>query len=214
MLITVGQIRTCGLHSDTKVSTEAQKLPDSQSPATSSPKIVDSRASDPLRVNQLRPMKKLFAGQIMQGQDDDTAVDVADAHLVRADTEHLLGDANHVADRTSLGSLRAWTPHSLGGKSPPDSLTTSKACPTWRAHHQDFYASKWFRSIQILMICSVIGVALILYLFASPVFGPGFILDLFDSYAAILILLPTVLGPTIILSMVVAGGMRWSKVFQ
>lgn len=160
-------------------------------------------------------MKENFAGQMMHGQDDDTAADVADAHLVRADPEHLLGDADHLAERTSLGNLHSWTPHSPGNRSLPESLTTSKAYPTRRAHHQDFYASKWFRSVQILIICSVITVALILYLFVSPLklavlYGN----DIFDSFGIVYYLLPLSLGPVAILFLVVVGGMRWSKVFQ
>ena len=161
-------------------------------------------------MNQLPLMKTISAGQMMHGQDDDTAAVVADQHLVRADTEQRLGDENHLAERTTLGILHAWTPHSPGGRSPPESLTTSNSFPTWRAHHQDFYASKWFRSIQIFIICSVITVALILYLFVSPLFNA----DVFTFSGIIYILPPVFLGPVAILLFLVVGGMRWSKVFQ
>ena len=195
---------------DTEVSTEAQKPTITHGSATSSPKIADSQTSDPLVVTEL-PLVKIFTGrQMMHGPDDDAAADVAETHLVRADTEHLLGDANHVAEQTSLGNLHARTPHSPEGRTPPKSLTTSKACLTWRAHHQDFYASKWFRSIPILIICSVIEIALVLYVFASPPSD----WDIFSSAAGSFILLIFSLCPVAILLLVVLGGMRWSKVFQ
>ena len=159
-------------------------------------------------------MQTVPAGQVMHGQDGDTVADVADAHLVRADTEHVLGDTNHLPERTTLGNLHAWTPHSPGGRTPLSS-PTSKECPTWRAHHQDFYASKWFRSIQIFTICTVIIAALILYLFVSPALEEYTdIGDLFASYGILFVLLPIFLGPVAILLFVVVGGMRWSKVFQ
>ena len=212
MLITVSQMRICGLVYDTKVSTEAQKSTDTHSPATSSPKIVDSQASDPSLVDQHPPMRTVSAGQMMHGQDANTAADV-DAHFVRADTEHLLGDTDHMPEQISLGSLLAQTPHSPGHRRPSESSMTSQAFPTWRAHRQDFYASKWFRSILIFIICSVITVALILYLFVSPPLESA-IDDIFALAGVIILLLPTFLGEVAILFFVVIGGMRWSKVFQ
>ena len=213
MLITVGHVRICGLQSDTKVSTEAQKSTDTHSPATNSPKIVGSQTSDPLLMTELPLMGIVTAGQMTHGQDDDAAADVTEAHVVRADTEHVLGDANHVAERTSLGNHNAWTPHFPRGRSPSKSLTTSKACPTWRAHHQDFYASKWFRTILIFIIFSVIAVALVLYLFVSPPLNAY--IDVFsDLFDFTLLLLPAFLSPVGILLLVVLGGMRWSKIFQ
>ena len=159
-------------------------------------------------------MKTASAAQVMHGQDADTVADVADAHLVRADTEHVLGGTNHLAERTTLGNLHAWTPYSPGGRNPLESSTRSKECPTWRAHHQDFYASKWFRSIQIFTICSVIIVALILYMFVSPAFVDVLVGDIFSSFLIIGVLLPVFLGPVAILLLIVVGGMRWSKIFQ
>ena len=153
-------------------------------------------------------MKTVTAGQMMHGQDDDAAADVAEAHVVRADTENLLGDANYVADRISLGSPLARTPHSPGDRSPAESSMTSKLFPTWRAYHQDFYASKWFRSIQIFNIVSVISVAFVIFVFGTD---PG---DLFDISGITYILLPLFLAPIPILLSIVVGGMRWSKVFQ
>ena len=210
MLITVSQMRTSGLVFDTYVSTEIQKSTITHGSATSSPKIDDSQISDPLLVTRIPLAKILTARQMMHGQDDDTVDGVADVHLVRADTEHLLGDANHMAERTSLGNLPAWTPHSPEERSPPKSSTTSKACLTWRAHHQDFYASKWFRSIQIFIIGCVIAVALILYVLVSPPLGA----DLFTFPAVIWVFLPLFLGPIPILLLLVVGGMLCSKVFQ
>ena len=207
MLITVSQIAICGLKSDTKVSTEAQGVADTHSPATSSPKTVDSQASDPLLMDQLQ---LISTGHKMHGQDDNTAADVSDVHLIRADTEHLLGDTNQVTEGSPLGSLPAGTPHSPGGRSPPESLMTSRNLITWRAHHQDFYASKWFRSIQIFVIGIVVAVALVLFLLVSPLVDA----DLFTFPGVIWIFLPLFLGPIPILFLVVVGGMRWSKVFQ
>ena len=202
-------MRICGLVFDTEVSTEAQKPTITHGSATASPQIADSQSSDPLVVTELPLVKIVAARQMMCRQDDDTTAGVADAHLVRADTEHFLGDANHVGERTSLGNLHAWTPHSAEGRSPPKSLTTSKACLTWRAHHQDFYASKWFRSILIFIICTVAAMALVLYLFASPPLH----FDIF-SPVGISFFLIFLLSPVAILLLVVLGGMRWSKIFQ
>ena len=213
MLITVSQMRICGLVFDTKVSTEAQESTDTHSPATSSPRVVDSQASDPLLVDQLPPVRTVSAGQMMHRQVANTAADVDDAHLVRADTEHLLGDTDHMAEQISLGSLLARTPHSPRDRRPPESSMTLKAFPAWRAHHQDFYASSWFRSILMFIICSVITVALILYLFVSPPIE-YVLADVFAPDGIILVLLPLFLGPLTIFLLVVVGGMRWSKVFQ
>ena len=205
MLITVCQIDHVGEKSDAKISTEAQKSANTQSPVTSSPKTVASQQSDPLLMNELPLMKTISAGQ-----DDDTAADASDLHLARAGTEHLLGDANHLGERSPPGSLPAWTPHYLGERSPLESLMTSKVFPTWRAHHQDFYASKWFRSIQIFIIGIVIAVALILYVLVSPLVDA----DLFTFPGVIWVFLPLLLGPIPVFLSVVVGGMWWSRVFQ
>lgn len=92
-----------------------------------------------------------------------------------------------------------------------DDSLKSEASPTWRAHHQDFYTLKWFRSIQIFIIVSVILVAFVLYLFVSPVFD----FDLFGiAPPAFLISTTTFLSPVSLLFGMVIFGIFRSKVFR
>ena len=141
-------------------------------------------------------------------QHDDTAAESSDRYLVRADTEQLLGDDHTSAEQTTPESLRTLTSDSSTDREQDNSLTT-EVSPTWRAHHQDFYASKWFRSIQIFIIFSVTVVALMIYLYASPIFD----YDIFASDYAV-ISLPTFLGPIFVLCFLVVGGLFRSKVFR
>lgn len=174
---------------DINSSTEVLEPPDKHQTPSSSLKRADSQDAGSLQTIELSHMIQPSVGQVVHEQHDDTATEFLDRSLVRADTEQLLCDNRTSTEQPSPDSLRILTSHSPTNWRPDINLI-SEVSPTWTAHHQDFYASKWFRSIQIFIIGSVIGVALVIYLFASPLVG----YDIFALYA-IYTSLPTFLSP-------------------
>lgn len=171
----------------------------SQTPPNS-PQTADSPEVHLPDTIELTPMTRSPAGQTTHEPHEDTAASGPDILLLRADTEQRLGD-----DQTPVEqSNPLLAPHS-----PRGDHSTPEVSPTWRGHYQDFYVSKWFRSMPIFIIVSVILVALLLYIFASPLFDT----DLFSSYEY-LISVPTFLGPVFFFFCLVVGGVFGSKVFR
>lgn len=193
---------------DINSSTEVLEPSDEHQTPSSSPKRGDSQDAVSLQTIELSHMIQPSAGQVVHEQHDDTAAEFPDRYLVRADTERLLGDDHISAEQPTPESLGILTSHSSTNRRPDISLI-SEISPTWTAHRQDFYTSKWFRSIQILIIVSVILVAIVIYLLVSPVLE----IDIFASYS-IFISLPTFLSPVLILLCIVVGGIFRSKVFR
>lgn len=152
------------------------------------------------------PMSKSSAGQVAHEQHGDTAADMSDEHMLRADTEYHLADDHISAEQPTPGNSYLQTSH-LPTIARSDNSLTSEASPTWKAHHQDFYLSKWFRSILIFIIVSVILAALVVYVFASPIVD----VDLFGNYY---ILTLTFVSPIFIVLCISTGGIFKSKVFR
>lgn len=147
-------------------------------------------------------------GHVAHEQHDGAATGYSDRYLVRADTEQSVGAVGQL----NPGSLLLQTSQ-LPATGPPDDSLTSEELLKWRAQHQDFYASKWVRSIQIWIISSIIVVALVLYIFVSPVVG----FDLFASppnFGSTIISTLTFLSPVLGLFFILVGGIFWSKVFR
>ncbi len=136
--------------------------------------------------------------QVTHERHDNTAADLSDRGLARADTKQSLGDEHSLARQPIPGDLHLRTPHL------PTTTRGSEVSLTWRAHHQDFYTSKWFRSIQIWIIVSIIVVAIVLYLFISPVLS----VDIFASpdVETISNSLLTFLSPVLGLFFILVGG--------
>lgn len=193
------------LEFDKNLSAEVPKPTDKHQSLSSSPRGVDSQDADPLHIIELLPVNQPSAGQVTHEQHDDTSAEASVEHLVRADTEQCLGDEIS-SGSPNPGGFHLRTSH-LPTIRRLDGRSTSKASPMWRAYHQDFYASKWFRSIQIFIIVSVILVALVLYLFVSPVVN----IDIFDMIPVLIFLF---FSPIICVFCIVIGGIFRSKVFR
>ena len=181
------------------------EVPDEHQTLSGSPRRADSQDADPLHIIELMPVIQPSAGQVTQEQHDDTAAETSHKHLARTDTEQFLGD--------EITPMESPFSQSLPSRLPTDRRRTdrlmSKASPTWRGYHQDLNASKWFKSIQIFIIFSVIVVALVLYLFISPIFAT----DIFATQF-IFILIYLFLSPILGVFCIVIGGIFRSKVFR
>lgn len=189
---------------DSNLSTEVSKLTDKHQTLPSSLKGANSQNAHPLHSFELSPKVQSSVGRLPHEQHDAIMVDASDKHLVSVD---IYDDPTSV-DQLDQKKGCLPTSDSLIGRRTDDSLK-SEASPTWRAHHQDFYISKWFRSIQIFIIVSVILVALVLYLFVSPVFD----FDLFGTAPpAFLISTMTFLSPVSLLFCIVVLGIFRSKI--
>lgn len=193
---------------DVNSLTEVLEPTDEHRTPSSSPKRADSQDAGPLHMIELSHMIQRSTTQVAHEQHDDTAANIPERYLVRADTEQRLGDHHTPAEEPTPGSLRTLTSQSSTGREQNSSLTT-EVSPRWRAHHQDFYSSKWFRSIQIFIIVSVILVAVLIFTCAVP----SSYFDLFASYDLI-ISLPTFSIPVFIFLCTVVGGIFTSKVFR
>ena len=186
-------------------STEVPKPPDKQQTAANSPMIRDSQDEDPSHMIELLPMSTMSsAGQLTHEQYGE----VADEDMVRVDTEHYLAHDHRPAEQSTLRNSHLRTSH-LPTVAWSDNSLTAEASPTWRAHHQDFYLSKWFRSILISIIVLVNLVAFLVYLFVSPLFD----IDLFST-DDVYISPATFFGPILIILCISIGGIFWSKVFK
>lgn len=191
---------------------EVSKPIDNHQTPPNSPQRVDSRVAQALPTIDLSLMIQSSHRQMTHEEHDDTAGDDSDQHLVKTDNEQRLGD-NH----TSAGHL---TPHNLclprsdlpTGRNSDDS-STSELSSTWRAYHQDFYASMWFRGVQIFVIIYIILVAFVLCLYISPILD----IDLFASPPNLSSTLDSILiflSWVFLLLCIVVGGMFKSKVFR
>lgn len=152
---------------------------------------------------ELSPMIQPSPAHVTHERHDDTAADLSDGQLLRADTEECLGEEQ---TQPILGNLHVRTSN-LPTSEEPDSHLTSELSPAWKAHHQDFYASKWFRCIQIFIIVSVISVAPTIY----GCFAIG--IDLLGPYMDI-IKMPLFLFPIVVFFCIIIGGIFRSKVFR
>ncbi len=114
--------------------------------------------------------------------------------------EHLTQQSSHVL-MSDLPTVRG-----RGNVLPSDLL------PTWRSHDQDFYDSKWFRSVLLYIIFSIIAVALVIFILVSliPVFDP-FSPGLFGG---LIVIMPMLAAPVTTLLCIVIGGMLRSKLFR
>ncbi len=98
----------------------------------------------------------------------------------------------------------------------PGSILTSGSLPTWSAHRQDFYASKWFRSVLLYIICSIIAEALVIFILLSPAVGFDPFGTEFDDGVTVLgiFIFPMIVAPIFFLLWIVIGGMFRSKLFR
>lgn len=195
---------------DVNSLTEVLEPTDEHRTPSSSPKRADSQDAGPLQMIELSHMIQPSTRQVAHEQHDDTAAKIPERYLVRADTEQRLGDDHTSTEEPTPGSLRTLMSQSSTGRDQNNSLTT-EVSPRWRAHHQDFYSSKWFRSIQILIIVSVISVAVLIYICALPS-------DYFDLFASdtynVIVSLSNFSIPVFITLCTVVGGIFTSKVFR
>ena len=147
--------------------------------------------TDEPHVIELSPLTESSAGQSTHNQHDDTEAAATGPLVVGATTEQRLC-SNQSSNRNRMLHVS-------------DSNTTA-----WRAHHQDFYASKWFRSLEIFIIVSIILVAFVIFVLSSPLY----VVD-FDSLGGFFfIFLPTFSASFFVLLCVVIGGILKSKVFR
>ena len=160
-----------------------------QAPSSRLNRVRQQDADEP-HVIELSPLTESPAGQSTHNQHDDTEVAATDPLVVGAATEQRL-----CSDQSSNGNRMLHV---------SDSNTTP-----WRAHHQDFYASKWFRSLEIFIIVNIILVAFVIFVSISLLVG----LD-FDDYRGIVIWLPTFSVTFLTLLCLVIGGVFKSKVFR
>lgn len=175
----------------------------------SSPNALNPQDADTLHMVELSPVVQSSAAQLAHDQPGDEVTAVPDLILVRADTEQRLGDGHDAAEqRAHQGPPQLLTSTCPAGTRPYN-YQTSEEPRTWRAHHQDFYASKWFRFLEIIVIVSVIVVAVVVFLFASP----GFEIDLFGPFAKYLSLV-IFLSPVAFFLCIVVGGVFTSKLFR
>lgn len=178
----------------------------------SSPNRVYSQNEDVLYSVELSPIVPSSIGQLSADQQDDTMAASANVHLVRADTEQCpRGDLNAAEQQTPQGPEVLTSVWPAGRR--PYNYPISEEMQRWRAHHQDFYTSKWFRSLEISIIVSVIVVAIVVFLFTLPFFT----IDLFASPAkpfSTIVSTMTFLSPVFLLLCLVVGGIFKSKVFR
>lgn len=86
---------------------------------------------------------------------DDTLGDSSNENLVRADTEQRQVDEDTSARQLNFANLHLVTSPLLVVGKPGNSMIFEES-PRGRADHQDFYASKWFKFIQISIIFNMI----------------------------------------------------------
>lgn len=126
---------------------------------------VHPQDADTLRMLGLSPVVYSSAAQLTRDHHNDAVTAVLDPTISR-DTGQLLGDGHDAAERqTSQDPELLTSSWPAGGRQ--DDCLPSEGIPTWRAHHQDFYDSKWFKSLQISIIATVIIVAFLVFLFVS-----------------------------------------------
>lgn len=161
---------------------------------------------------ELSPTSQSSVREETYNQHSLTAT-TSEPQLVRSHTVRSL-DNNH----NSAEHLTQQSSHELTSDLPivrgPGNVLTFDSLPTWRAHHQDFYASKWFRSVLIYIIFSIIAVALVIFILDSPLVG-------FDPFSAgpaagsvVIFPLPMLLTPVFFFLCIVIGGIFWANVFR
>lgn len=138
--------------------TESPESSDNKHTPLGSPGKKDPQKAQEMGMIQSSPTVQPLTGHITHEQHDhhdDTLGDSSNRHLVRADTEQRQGDEHTSARQLNFANLHLVTsPLLVVGK--PDNSMISKESPTGRADHRDFYASKWFKSIQISIIINMI----------------------------------------------------------
>ena len=176
---------------NSEINARAEVLKPADKTPPSSPVRPPPQKAHPSDKIEHAPAIQSRTGHVTHEQHDGAATGYSDRYLVRADTEQSVG----VVEQLNPGILLLQMSQ-LPTTGPPDDSLASEELLKWRAHHQDFYASKWFRSIQIWIIFSIIVVALVLYIIVSPVES----FDLFaspPSFGTILISTFLFLGPVV-----------------
>ena len=166
------------------------------------------RDADVLPMVEPSPTNQYPAEQPTHDQRVDTVVAIPDTHLVRSETKDFLGDHCHSVEpqtppipRISISERRV--------RSGPDGSVIFEAQLTRNAHHQDFYASRWFRFIQIFSLVIVVLAAFVVFILSSLLTR----VDIFGSEAVFL--LPVIfLSPVFLFLCIVVGGVFKSKVFR
>ena len=194
--------------SNSNPSIETAESPLQNQATETSPNRVITRDADALPMVELSPINQNPAEQSTHYQRDDTVAMVADIHLVRSETEDFFGDYRHSMEQQTLPNTCISRSDGRARRE-PDSSRITGARLTWKAHHQDFYASKWFRSLQIFFIVSVIAVAGVVFWMSSSL---G--VDIFGPRAAFFFIPLIFLSPVFLYLCVVVGGVFKSRVFR
>ena len=194
------------------MSTEVPTSVDRQQILPSSPNGVNPQDADTLRMVDFSSVVQSSAAQFRDDQHDHEVVAIPDPHLARAAIEQLPGDGHDAVGQQALQGPGLLTSSWPAGRR-LDSQLPAEGSPTWRAHHQDFYASKWFRVIETFIVVSVVFVATVVFVFNSP----GLELDLFASipnFMSTFVLTTTFLLPVFLLLYIVVSGIFKSRVFR
>lgn len=144
--------------SDIDLHTESPRSSDNNHAPLGSPRKKDPQKAQEMGMIQSSPTLQPPTGHMTHEQHDhhdDTLGGSSNEHLVRADTEQRQGDEDTSARQLNFANLHLVTsPLLVVGK--PDNSMIFEESPTGRADHQDFYASKWFKFIQISIIINMI----------------------------------------------------------
>ena len=176
------------------------------------PNQISPQDANASHVVELSPIIKSSSRQFTRDQHEDTTDATTDVHLVRADTEQRLGVDQDRAHDQPLHSSDVIT-QDVPARGRQDDNFMSEGLTMWRAHHQDLYSSKWFKSLEFSIIVYVLLVALIVFVLISPLVNA----DLFSSratFGSAFITPITFLSPVFFFLCLVFGGIRWSKGFR
>ena len=115
----------------------------------------------------LSPAPQNINEQLAQEQHDTLPTTIASRYLTRANTERLYSNSDFPQQQQPPNS------NSITSNERGDIRSTSgfvsNPRPEWKGYHQDFYASKWFMSIQILIILGTLAPTL--FIFTLSTFG-------------------------------------------